>query len=416
MTRVTHTPLCTAARPRLFRLVEVSRPTARALLSTLLCFGLLASASASAFARVRHVRAASRGRATAAGVPPRNNRALAERLDRMAAEQVERLNVPGYALTVVYRGETVLQKGYGFADIASGRRPDPETVFGLASLTKSFTGLALVTLVERHKLRLDEELGRYLDGLSPAYQKLTIRELATMTAGVPKSVKPDDLNWEQQIRRAQTLPLVSKPGSAYLYSNLGYRILGAVIEKVSGQSYMEFLRENVLGPLGMNETGRTDQSFPRPIATPYEMSGGRPKAIEYKNPRVNFSAGMLASNSVDLLKYAQALLERDPRLLSPAGFNLLWKERRPLATGEPNNWAFGWRSTKKQGHWLVTWNGGDPGVASLIEIYPDDRLIVIGLANAHDHAYSIGHRVADEVLGINGGAEDEKESSDTSDN
>ncbi len=410
MTNVTRARLCSSAKTRPFRVSKASGLTAKATLSTLLCFGVIAASSARALPQRRQ--GGPRG-GTATEARGENNRALGERLDRMVGEQVERLNVPGYAVTVIYRGETVLQKGYGFADIASRRRPDPETVFGLASLTKSFTGLAIVMLVERHKLRLDDELGKYLDNLSPAYQKLTIRELATMTAGVPRSVAPNDLTWEQQIKKAQTLPLVSKPGSAYLYSNLSYRILGAVIEKVSGESYMEFLRENVLGPLGMSETKRTDQTFSQPIATPYAVSNGRPTAIEYKNPRINFSAGMLASNSVDLAKYAQALLARDSRLLSPAGYDLLWKQRWDLSGGGPNNWAFGWRSTKKQGHWLVTWNGGDPGVASLIEIYPDDQLIVIGLANAHDQAYSIGHKVSGEVLGINGvGGDEEDESSD----
>lgn len=411
MTYVTRAQLCPATGTRLLSVSTAPSLTARTILSTLLCFCMIAASSARVFPQKRQEAGETRGDAANTSTSYRNKTALGERLDRMVGEQVERLSVPGYAITVIYHGDTIIQKGYGFADIASGRRPDAETVFGLASLTKSFTGLAILMLVERHKLSLDDELGKYLDELSPAYQKLTIRQLATMTAGVPRSVKPDDLTWEQQIKKAQTLPLVSKPGSAYLYSNLSYRILGAVIEKVSGESYMEFLRVNILGPLGMTETKRTDQTFPQPIATPYAMNDGRPTAIEYKNPRINFSAGMLASNCVDLSKYARALLNHDARLLSPAGFDLLWKKRWDLSTGEPNNWAFGWRSTKKQGHWLVTWNGGDPGVASLIEIYPDDQLIVIGLANAHDQAYSIGHKVAGEVLGINGG-DDEKEQTD----
>lgn len=397
MTYLTPTSLRLTTKTWLSERAKASSLPARSFFA-LLCFILLATSSVCTFSQKRQ--GESNGNATTQR-SGRDNRELRERLDRMVGEQVEKLNVPGYAITVIYQGETVLQKGYGFADIASKRRPDPETVFGLASLTKSFTGLALLMLVERHKLNLDDELGKYLDGLSPAYQKITIRQLATMSAGVPRVVKPDDVPWEQQIKKAQTIPLVSPPGSKYLYSNLGYRILGAVIEKVSGQSYMEFLQENILRPLGMTETKPTNQTFSAPLATPYEVgNSGQPRAIEYKQPRINFASGMLASNSVDLAKYTQALLNHDSRLLSPSGFNLLWKERGNLSTGEPNNWAFGWQSKKKQGHWLVTWNGGDPGVASLIEIYPDDQLIVIGLANAHDKAYNIGHHVANEVLGI----------------
>jgi CubicO group peptidase (beta-lactamase class C family) len=239
------------------------RRKATAILTALgLALSIIINLPARAFPRQRPARngagegrAESRGDGATARGAVGQGRALGVRLDKMVAEQVERLKVPGYAVAVIYRGETVLQNGYGFADIASGRRPDAQTVFGLASLTKSFTGLAIVMLVESHKLSLDDELGKYLDGLSPEYRRLTIRELATMTAGVPKNVAPGDLTWEQQIRKAQTERLASRPGSAYLYSNLSYRILGDVIEKVSGESYMEFLQRHVLDPLGMTQTG-----------------------------------------------------------------------------------------------------------------------------------------------------------------
>jgi serine beta-lactamase-like protein LACTB len=78
--------------------------------------------------------------------------------------------VPGYGITVIYKGETILQKGYGFSNIESRQRPDPETVFGLASITNTFTGLALLMLVDQGKIKLDDQLGGYLDGLSPEYK------------------------------------------------------------------------------------------------------------------------------------------------------------------------------------------------------------------------------------------------------
>jgi CubicO group peptidase (beta-lactamase class C family) len=312
---------------------------------------------------------------------------------------VRELNVPGYSLTVIYKGDTLLQQGYGFANKEARIPVTPETVFGLASITKTFTGLALIMLVEEGKIKLDDQLGQYLDGLSPRYNKLTIRQLASMTAGVPKSVG-EELTWEQQIKRLQTLPLDSKPGTTYSYSNLSFRILGAVIQKVSGRPYPVFLQERILGPLGMSQTGPTDRSFAPPIATPYDVKkNGRVQPLEgYKSPAVNFAAGMLASNSIDMAKYAQALLDR--KLLSPRGYNLLWKERRSLSSGEPTRWAFGWGSSNKGGHWKLGMNGGLPGVASSIQIYPDDQLIVIGLANASGNAHSIGPIIAKEILGV----------------
>lgn len=333
-----------------------------------------------------------------------NKSALKERLDKLVEAQVSKLNVPGYAITVIYKGETVLQKGYGFSNIESHQHPSPETVFGLASITKTFTGLALLMLVDHGKIKLDDQLGNYLDGLSPAYQRLTIRQLATMTAGVPKSVQPSGLSWQQQIKKLQTLPLDSKPGAAYSYSNLSYRILGAVIEKVSGMSYMHFLQKCILAPLDMTQTGSTDRSFAEPIAVPYEIgSDGQPKLLkEYKPTRINFAAGMLASNSIDMAKYARALLER--KFLSPEGYNVLWKERHKLPSGAPENWGFGWGSNMVNGHWVVGMNGGDPGIASSIQIFPNDQLIVIGLANASGNAHAIAPMVAREILGTDVGS------------
>jgi CubicO group peptidase (beta-lactamase class C family) len=221
-----------------------------------------------------------------------------------------------------------------------------------------------------------------------------------MTAGVPTSVGEADLTWEQQIKRLQTLPLDSKPGTKYSYSNLSYRILGAVIERVSGRPYMAFLHERILDPVGMSQTGPTDQAFASPIATPYDVkkTGHAQPLKGYKPSTINFAAGMLASNSIDMAKYAQALLDR--KLLSPRGYNLLWKERRNLSSGEPTTWAFGWGSTTKGGHWKLGMNGGLPGVASTIQIFPNDQLIVIGLANASGNAHSIGPMVAKEILGV----------------
>src|ERR1043166_6554438 len=151
---------------------------------------------------------------------------LAQRIDKLVQNKVSELNVPGYSLVVIYKGNTILQKGYGFADRERHIPVTPETVFGLASMTKTFTALALLILVDEGKVRLDDTLNKYFDGLSPKYRQITIRQLASMIAGVPVKGIGDreGLSWQEEFKRVQNMPLDSRPGTRYSYSNLSYRI------------------------------------------------------------------------------------------------------------------------------------------------------------------------------------------------
>ena len=341
--------------------------------------------------------------------PAAANRELSpsDQIDRLVEAQVRKLAIPGYSLAVISKDVVILQKGYGFSDTKSEQPVTPNTVFGLASITKTFTALALLMLVDDGKVKLDSPLKDYLPGLSPSWRKLTLRQLASMTAGVPKCASPE-LPWPEEMRKLEEEPLASPAGTQFLYSNCSYRVIGSVIEHVTGQTYVEFLRSRVLGPLGMLDTGPTDRSFEPPIATPYgrNADGQSVPLPGYKDTAINFSAGMLASNTIDLARYARALAAH--RLISPKSFDLLWKTRPELASGAKPDWAFGWASQVIGGHLRVSMNGDLPGVASTIIIFPDDKLIVIGLANIGvSAAHELTRSVASVALGGDAGVIDE---------
>jgi CubicO group peptidase (beta-lactamase class C family) len=323
---------------------------------------------------------------------------LKQRIDHLVQAKVKEFGIPGYSLTVMYKGEKIIEKGYGFADLENKIPVTPQTVFGLASITKTFTGLALLKLVDDRKVNLNDPLSKYYEGLSPAYQKITILQLASMTAGVPAHVN-EDVDWKGQIKNAQESPLESKPGTQYAYSNLSYRILGGVIEKASGQTYIEYLQKYILTPFGMTNTKPSDQAFSSPVAIPYN-DNLKPLKEGLKSPSINFAAGMLASNTVDMVKYAQALVHR--KLLTPQGYESLWKERPGVVNVKKDKesaWAFGWGSALVNKHLKVGMNGGLPGVASSIFIFPDDDLIIVGLSNKNGEAHEVSKLVLDEVLG-----------------
>jgi CubicO group peptidase (beta-lactamase class C family) len=323
---------------------------------------------------------------------------LRQRIDRLVQAKVKEFGIPGYSLTVMYKGEKIIEKGYGFADIDNKIPVTPQTVFGLASITKTFTGLALLKLVDDGKVNLNDPLSKYYEGLSPAYQKITILQLASMTGGVPAHVN-EDVDWKGQIKNAQSSPLESTPGTQYAYSNLSYRILGGVIEKASGQTYIEYLQKYILTPFGMDNTKPSDQAFLSPVAIPYNDKLN-PLKEGLKSPSINFAAGMLASNTVDMVKYAQALVDR--KLLSTKGYEYLWTARDGAINekkDKESSWAFGWGSALVNKHLKVGMNGGLPGVASSIFIFPDDELIIVGLSNKNGEAHEVSKLVLDEVLG-----------------
>jgi len=190
--------------------------------------------------------------------------------DQLVEGLLQKYDVPGAALAVVKDGRLVLARGYGLADKEQHQPVQPDSLFRIASLSKPFTSVAILTLVERGKLRLEDRafallgLGKPSD---PRLEKITIRELLQHAGGWDRETSFDPMfipfraakavgapapaSCETVIRYMLTQPLQSDPGTAYRYSNFGYCVLGRVIEKVSGQSYEAYVRSAVLAPIGI---------------------------------------------------------------------------------------------------------------------------------------------------------------------
>lgn len=306
------------------------------------------------------------------------------RIDAMVQERMQSLNLPGYTIAIIKSGTVVFQKCYGYADLERQIPVTNDTVFGLASVTKAFTSHALLYLADKGLVGLDDPLDKYLEGLTRPYQKLTVRQLASMTAGVSDKVTPE-VDWKDQLDILVHTPLVSEPGSQYLYSNFSTRLVGSVLVKASGKRYLELLNEIIFAPLQMNSTATTVllQNTGR-VAQGYtdNQGKGRLRPVEYKSPAVSFAAGMLASTSNDVVRYTLGLMSR--RMLSEQAYRTLWYDRPPLSTGKPNNWAFGWAAGPNKnlgGQYQVVKNGGTPGVASIIIILPESNSAVVALCN-----------------------------------
>ena len=327
---------------------------------------------------------------------------LARAIDSRVAERLNELRIPGYAISVVQDGRVILQRGYGVANVAGTAPAIPPTVFGLASITKIFTAFVLLSLVDEGKISLNEPIGTYMKGLSPAWSRLTPRQLASMTAGIRKGIKRE-FPWPQEMNKMMELPLVSQPGTQFLYSNASYRTLGTLIETVTGKSYAENVRERILMPLAMMNTGPVQEMVRRGvISQPFGDNQGQTTVhpINYKKDSVTFAAGMLASNVIDLQTYAQALMNEEG--LSKLAYRVLLSERPNLPNGTPAPWAFGWSSQNAEqmgGRRVITMNGANPGSSSTILIVPEARLTIVGLSNMWNKpVHQIPHMVARMIL------------------
>lgn len=336
-----------------------------------------------------------------------------QRIDAMVVDRMQALNMPAYCLVVIKNGKVVFQKPYGYANLETRQPTTNDTIFGLASITKTFTALALLTLVDKGLVGLDDPLSKYIDGLTNEYKPLTIRQLASMTAGVPSKVS-QEVDWRNQLDILDHTPLVSQPGSAYLYSNYSYRLLGSVIEKVTGQPYLQYVESTICAPLNMRSTGTVVLLQPTGrVAQAYGDNGGQGplRAIEYKSPAVAFSAGMLATTSNDLINYVFGLMSH--KIISQEGYKTLWDYRPALTTGQPSKWAFGWAKARNQnlgGALTLSMNGGVPGIASTIIILPESNSAVIALCNLRKPpVYQVARTAAAIAFGAGAQPADEEE-------
>jgi len=198
-------------------------------------------------------------------------------------------------------GAVVLRKGYGQADLEKGLPCTTLTKYRIASITKQFTAMAILILEARGALKVQDRIDAFFSRCPVAWQGITIHQLLTHTSGIPDL---EDLSStaNEMIAILREKPLDFVPGSKWQYSNSGYILLGAIIEKAAGTSYEDFLRKEIFLPLKMTDTGYDHGA--RDLAVSYAGSGVKADVSQLTN---SFSAGALYSTAEDLYRWDQAL-------------------------------------------------------------------------------------------------------------
>jgi len=315
--------------------------------------------------------------------------------------------VAGAAVAVARQGQSILSESFGKADLELDVPMPADASFEIGSVTKQFTAAAIMLLVERGKLGLDDELTKYLPDYPTNGQRITIRHLLTHTSGIKGYTELPEFGDLMPLRKSpDTLvklfsgkPLDFAPGENLVYNNSGFFLLGLIIEKVGGQSYADFVKANLFDKVGMPGSYYcSERAIHRHHAHGYDTFANAlvlKGAISHVWP---FAAGSLCSTAADLSAWTAAL--HGGRVLSAESYRAMTTPAA-LNDGTKTRYGFGIGLGDIRGRHAIAHGGGINGFLSEVEYYPDSGLSIVVLLNTAGPAgpADLAKDIADVVLG-----------------
>jgi CubicO group peptidase (beta-lactamase class C family) len=313
-------------------------------------------------------------------------RAQSDSIDSYIRAEMKARGIPGLALTVIRDGEVIKLAGYGLANVELDVAATPDSVFELASVTKQFTAAAIMLFVEEGRIGLDDPISQYLPNTPKAWEAITVRHLLTHTAGLPglrsgfrslyaNGVRISNRTTEMFAAAVQD-PMSFQPGEQWQYSDVGYFLLGMVLEKATGQRYRDLLAERFFQPLGMTSSSVLDQSaIVKNRASGYTLRNGKLVHIRRVVQNELTSHYGVLSTVRDLVKWELALAAG--KVLTRASLEQMWTAVK-LNDGSTRPYGFGWIVDEVRGHRFISHDGI---TGTEYSRFPDDGLTVIVLTN-----------------------------------
>jgi CubicO group peptidase (beta-lactamase class C family) len=305
-----------------------------------------------------------------------------------------RQKIPGVAVGIYSRGQILLAKGYGQANVELAVPVKAETIFQSGSVGKQFVSAAIMMLVEEGRLSLDDSIAKYFPDAPATWKPILIKNLLSHTSGLAEYESEErtgpkgpfylrlDFTEDDLLAKIEALPTEAAPGEKWDYRNTNYVLLGMLIHKITGKPYYEFLGERIFRPLGMASTRLiSDRDIIPNRAAGYEIEDGQLKNQEWVSPTFNSTAdGALYFNVIDLAKWDEALYGR--QLLKQSSLDRMWTVYL-LNDGKPNSagYGFAWSIGKQNDHKRIEHGGAWQGFTCDISRYPNDNLTVVVLTN-----------------------------------
>jgi CubicO group peptidase (beta-lactamase class C family) len=303
-------------------------------------------------------------------------------------------NAPALSLAIVADNQLILSKGYGLADVEKKVPARSDTVYRLASLTKSLTAIAVMQLVEEGKLDLDTPIQKYCPSYPRKQWTITPRQLLTHMAGVRHNKWSETTSTQHYASIADAInvfkddPLLFEPGTKYSYSTQGYVLLGGAIENASGVPYLQYLDEHIVKPAAMTQTTADDSS----LNIPNRAIGYRKglfgfgwlswlRGVHAAPPHdtsIKLSAGGLVSTVEDMARFAISV--NSGLLVRPETLEKMWSKPK-TRDGKESNYGFGFLIAEKEGQRRVFNDGSQAGTRTFLFIVPEEKFAVSLMTN-----------------------------------
>jgi len=311
---------------------------------------------------------------------------LETRLDKILSDQYK-ADGPGAAALIAKNGKLIYRKAFGKANLELDVNMKPENVFELGSITKQFTAVAILMLMEQGKLNLEDEVTKYIPDYPVKGKKITIHHLLNHTSGIKSytdmesfiKLARNDMTPAELIDVFKNEPMDFDPGTDWRYNNSGYILLGYIIEKISGKTYSEFIDNNIFKKLGMAHSCYGSKSALIPLRAPgYQPAEKGFNNADYLSMSLPYAAGSLMSTVDDMLLWNEAIHHN----------TLITKESRqkaftnhPLSNGKLSYYGYGWQPDEINGTPCMEHGGGIFGYSTMGIYIPGENVYVIVLTN-----------------------------------
>lgn len=314
-------------------------------------------------------------------------------------------NVPGAAVAVFKDSEIIFSKGYGLANLEDNTRINSSTNFRLASITKQFTAMSILILSEQGKLSLNDNLSKFFPDFPSYADDITIEHLLQHTSGILAYENYIDDTVTVQLKDKDVLEIVMaqdstyfEPGSQHRYSNSGYAVLAMIIEKISGLTFAEFLKENIFDPVGMTNTVAFEEGISE---VPHRSYGynDTDSGIVFSDQSLTSAVlgdGGIYTSINDMQKWDLALSQY--KLISSSLQEEAWTKGKTSA-GEVFDYGYGWRLDEYDNRITRYHTGGTCGFSNVYFRFPESNISVLVLINIRDKPKKeLGQKVADLFL------------------
>jgi CubicO group peptidase (beta-lactamase class C family) len=317
-----------------------------------------------------------------------------ERLEPVIKQVMELASMPGFAIAIVQDQKIIYSAAFGLKNLNQKDPIATTSLFHMASITKPFVATSIMQLWEQGKINLDATVVSYLPYFKvndERYKQITVRQMLSHISGMPDVEdyewdKPqyDDGALERYVRSLGSYKLLFDPGTKMRYSNMAFEVLGDVIAKVSGLTFEEYVKRNILEPLAMTQsTLLVKQADPALLTTPHVQGNSYVVEVSKVFPynRMHSPSSTLYSNVLNMSRWAIANMNRGEldgkRVLKASTYDIMWKPSGEAAPNVGISWFLG----THRDLWTVRHGGGDVGFSSNLVLLPDKKIAVVMMSN-----------------------------------